>query len=857
MRDRLRGLHWVAAKRGGPGGSSGPGASGPGGLSASGPSASPPPHRTEAIEALWHDLRFALRMLVQRSLFTGVAIATLALGMGINTAIFSVTNALLWRPIPAIEEPENIVEIARGTPDDLSDVAWGAFEMLRTDSTTLEDVAGWDGITLSFRDAGEGEAVVLTGREVTGNYFAVLGLQPALGRFFAPDKFWPEVAAEVVIAHHMWQERYGRSHDVLGRPILINGAPATIIGVAPEGFAGHQVLTQRDIFVPIGMPAPGMLGPPQLESVLGGYMVLLGRLAAGASIDAARQELTVLGDRFFADNGVDRPYDLRVDPYGTVPVSDRGMVATFFGLLLLTSTMVMAIACVNVANMLLSRGLERRREIAIRMSLGAGRWRVARQLLTESALLFLIAGVAGVLIMSWVTDLLVRLYLPQLTSTRLALDVSPDPRVLGFALFMSAITALTFGLAPALSATRAAATALRGGSGQAHTPRLRGVLVGGQMALSLVLLVSAGLMTRTLVALQSVDLGFDVDGVYLVKLDVEHAGYDTDRTRAFYTDLLGEVRSIPGVAAAATSRKLPLASESRLSGIFPDGGSIPTADGFRAHFNRVSTDYFRTAGLPLLEGREFAESDTADAPRVAIINATMAARLWGDESALGRRFDLGSDETAPSYEVVGIAADAHYHAFVEDPPNFMYVAATQSPDTVGHLLIRGDMESTLSAVRARVARLDADVPVVAVSTVRQAVDGFSLGQRLAAWVSGVVGVVALLLGAVGVYGVTAFAVGQRTHEIGIRMALGARSADVHRLMLRSGLRAPLVGLLIGVVLAAGATRLVASFLYGVSALDPWTYTAVVLVLGAVAAVATALPSRRAAALDPVQILRRE
>jgi predicted permease len=842
LRDRLRGRSWFAPTDNG------------GGATGGGPAM---PRRARRGEAVLQDLRFALRMLAQRPLFTTVAVATLALGMGVNLAIFSVINGLLLRPVPMIEHPESLVEIARGSGAEYEDVSFPVLRMVRDSTVTLTDVAGWDGIELSYRDPGAGEAVVISGREVTGSYFSVLGVEPAVGRLLGPDSFWPDVAAEVVITHHLWQERYRGAADVVGRTVLINGVPATIVGVTPEGFAGHQALVQRDVFVPIGMAAPGMMRARELESPTAGYMVLIGRLAGGVGIEAARQELVALGERFSADNGIGEPYDLRVDPYAGIPVTDRSTVTLFFSMLLLISTMVMVIACVNVANMLLARGLERRRELAIRMSLGAGRGRVVRQLLTESTLLFVAAVAAALLVSNWVTDLLVRLYLPQTLTTRLLLDVSPDRRVLGFALLLTALTALVFGLAPALSASRAAGRTIRSRAAQLPTARLSSVLVGAQMALSLLLLVAAGLLGRTLAALESADLGFDVDGIYLVKLDVEHVGYDSDRTRAFYSELLDEVRAVPGVAAAATSRKPPLATPSTIGGIFPDGIEPPRTEGFNAHFNRVSPDYFRTAGIPLLQGREFDASDNADAPRVAIINATMAARIWGSAGALGRRFSLGSGDDARPYRVVGVAADAHYHSFVEETPDFLYLAAAQSPDSTGHVMVRGDMSSTLDAVRRRIRQVDADVPIAEIMTVREEVDGFAMAQQLAAWFAGAVGGVGLLLGAVGVYGVTAFAVGRRTHEIGVRMALGARAADVRSLLLRRGIRAPLAGMITGLALAAGAARLLESLLYGVSASDPLTFALVTVVLGGVALLATLLPAQRAARLDPTRTLRAE
>ena len=847
------------------------------------------------------DLRFAARMLVQRPVFAAVLIGTLAVGIGINTAIFTVVNALLLRPIPAVTDPSSIVEIYRADGADLLDVAYGTLRVLREDASTLQDAAGWIGMTVAFRDRSErslspgaggstasaragaasgddgapprqartapgresiapsdDEAIVLRGFQVTGNYFSVLGVRPALGRFFAPqDSFHPRVADEVVIGHDLWLRRYGGRPDVLGSPISINGHPARIIGVAPAGFAGHQVLVQREVFVPMGMPAPGLLGPEQLDAPAGGSISLLARLADGSGLEAARGELRVLGDRFFADHGVDDHYRLHAEPYGGIPGTDRAMVALFFTMLLVIVAMVLAVACVNVANMLLSRAVERRHELAIRVSLGAGRGRLVRQLLTEAALLFLLAAAAGLVLTAWTTGLLVNLYLPQMASTRLYLDVSPDARVFAFTFGVVTVTCLVFGLAPALGASGdASAAAVRNAAGHLRRSRLRGILVAGQMALAVVLLVAAGLMVRALSALDDMPLGYDVDGVYSVELSLELAGYDPDRSRIFYRELLDEVRAIPGISAAATARRQPMTTRSPV-GVFPEGVEPSDERGFPANFNRISSDYFGATGIALLAGREIEKSDDEAAPRVAVINATMARRLWGGApGAVGERFSIGRGMDATTYEVVGIAADAHHHGFDGETASFLYLPAAQAPEARAHLMIRADdFEGTIAAVRAAVARLDPDVPVVEVESMRSVVDGFSMGQRLAAWVAGVVGSAGLLLGAVGVYGVTAFAVAQRTHEIGVRMALGARAVDVVRLMVGSGLRAPIAGMVIGLVIAGVAARLIGALLFGVSPIDPWTYATVIGVLGVVSFGATLLPARRAAATDPVETLR--
>ncbi len=803
------------------------------------------------------DLCFALRMLVQRPVFAATAIVTLAVGIGANTAIFSVTNALLLRPVPAISEPAGLVTIARGTENFFVDVAYGAFERVRTGSSTLDGVAGFDSAIVVIRDAGEPE--VVGAMQVTGNYFDVLGVRPALGRFPRPDEsFYPEVADAVVIGYDLWQRRYG-GRDVIGERLLVNGYPTEIIGVAAEDFGGHVVLRRHDLFVPLGLPASGLHGPPQLDAVTSGYMSLIGRIASGVTIEAVRAELTSLGDAFYADNGRSEPYNLRVDAYTGLPGADQASIGMFFLLLTVIVGMVLVIACVNVANMLLSRATDRTREIAIRLSVGATRGRVVAQLLTESTVLFALGALAGSAVAIWTTELIMARALPQQMALTFALDVGPDARVIGFVAAVALVGGLIFGLLPALAATRPGVlAAVRSGGRAARRSRVRGLLVGAQMATALVLLIGAGLMVRALQAARDVDLGFRTDATYSLALDLELAGYDAPRSEIFYRQLLERVRALPTVEAAATARKLPLGSQSSMGGIYPEGIQGPDGNGFSVNFNRVSDDYFQTIGMSLAAGRGFDATDTAASRRVAVINETMAARIWGAESAIGRRFTRRQGEEAVEYEVIGVTTDALYHGLMEEVPRFVYFAASQMPDSLAFVIVRtDDPQTAFGGIRAAVESLDADVPLLRISSFDEMVEGYYFAQQIAAWVAGVVGIVGLLLGAVGIYGVTAYATGQRSQEIGVRMALGARAADVVGLVMRSELRAPLAGALAGLLASVALGTLVEALLFGVSPLDPATYLAVLLLLGGVASVAILLPARRATRLDPVSTLRAE
>jgi predicted permease len=815
---------------------------------------------------LLQDARFALRALRRDPGFSVAAIATLALGIGTNTALFGVVNGLMLRSLPGVQRPGELVVVSQGDGDDFISISWPVFDHLRRSAATLQDIAAFDVVSMAMAD--EGETEVLFGLQVSGNYFDVLGVRPAAGRFFAPERAWfPSVEDAVVISHALWLRRFGGDLGVVGRPVTLSGHPARIVGVAPAGFAGHVVAIQADIYVPIGMPAPEVHGAAALSHPRNGVLETVGRRAPEVDVAAVGAEVAALADAFIKElEGSEAIYPLQTTTYSALPGTARLGATVLFALLMAIVGMLLLITCVNVANMMLARAGARRREIAVRLSVGAGRGRLVRQLLTESLLLSAAAALCGALLAIWLTRLMTTFEPPVVPfpGMRLALDFGFDARVLVFCTALAGATALAFGLLPALRATRPdlVAALKDGAQGDGpHRARLRALLVAGQMAVTVLLLLASGLFLRALQAAHTVDTGFATAGVHVAGFDLTLNGYEPARVAAFYDALLQRSAAIPGARAVALAGKLPLAGASSTSitvpGAEPQGrAGAPEPAGFSLHNQSVSGGYFQVLGTPLLRGRTFSPGDGTEAPAVAVINETMARRFWSLDGAVGRSFELFGRHVT----VVGVAADAHYHGLVEETPLFAYFPFRQRPRTDMYLhvaLAPGAVEEVLwPALRDVVASIDPEVPVLSAAPLRDALRLHFLPQLLAAWVTGVAGALGLVLGTVGIYGVTAYAASRRLHEIGVRMALGAAATDVRRMMMRQGIAAPLVGMAVGMLAAAVLTRLMQAFLMGVSPLDPFVFGAVAGILAAAAVLATLVPARRAARVDPVITLKR-
>jgi len=810
------------------------------------------------MDTILQDLRYALRTLQKSPGFTAAVVLTLSLGIGANTAIFSIVNALLLRDLPHVTRPEQLLLIGRTLNNDGFDTfSYPDYVDLRAQSRTFQDVAAIT--TVPVHVSGTAATERVRGGIVSGNYFAVLGTSPARGRFFTPDEDRPSNPAQVVVlSAGLWQRAFGGRADVVGKTIRVDNHPFEVIGVAPAGFQGLTRGDQLDLFLPLSVQPVAM---PEFGSFIrqrqAVWLQLFGRLRPGASLAQARTELAAFGQQMVAASPTDRKGwgVSAATTAGFDPFTQANLVR-FLRLLQGAVILVLAIACANVANLLLVRSATRRRELAIRASLGAGRGRILRQLLTESILLSALGGIGGLVLAYWGSDLLRAL--PVLGFSG-AIDLTPDTRVLLFTLAISLIAGVLFGLVPAMHAVRSdLAGELRQSAeiGRPRGTRLRNALVIIQVAVSLVLLVAAGLFVRTLQNAYAIEPGFATN-VLVARLDVGLQGYDEARGRRFYAQLLRDLEATPGVRSASLAINLPFAGgfDTRIDA----QGALIDAEhrGYRTDRNSVSPTYFETMGITILRGRGFTAHDEATSPPVAVINEAVAERLWPGQEAVGKRFVRIWG--GPPLEVIGVARDAKYRNLFEERRLTFYQPLTQDYQAalVVHLRPAGDPMALAGPLQSVVRALDPDLPVYRIQPLVERLAG-SLGQqRTAATLVSGFGALALLLSAIGLYGAVAYSAAQRTREFGIRIALGAQTPDVLRQVLREGMMLGVLGLAIGLVGAVAITRVLRSQLFGVTPTDPLSFTVVSLLLLVVAVVASLVPAKRATRVDPMVALRSE
>jgi predicted permease len=813
-------------------------------------------------ETWFRDLRYALRQLARSPGFTAVAVLTLSIGIGANTAIFSVVNDLLLRPPARVADPERIVSI---WTSDFSGPPYGAssypdFEIFREQRDVVADVAAYGLVPGNLVEPEE--TVRLTIEQVTTNYFDVLGVRAAQGRLLVPGDA-DDGATVVVLGHALWRDRFGADPAVIGRTVRINAGTFTIVGVAPEGFEGGQrTFGGVDAWVPLEAPAGGRLSRRAERGSRG--LMLLGRLQPGVSLEAARARYAVVASQLLAAYPEEwrdvtnrgRAITILPESESRVPPEIRGAVVGLLGLLLAGFALVLLICCVNVANLLLARAAGRVREVAIRISLGASRARLVRQLMTESVALAAL-GCGGAILVTYAATRLLAAYRPRGDVT---LDVGVDWRVLGFALVSAVAAAAIFGLAPALNLTRlGASAALKDGAlaaaGRRHLG-LRGALIAAQVSVSLVLLVCAGLFLRSLQQAATVDPGFDADNVVIASFDLRTQGYSEPRSRAFYAELTERLAGLPDVRAVTLAQRVPLSGDGGRRRAVVEGYEPQPGEDMEFNFNVVGPEYFEVMRVPLVRGRGFTEADREGAPQVAVVNEAFAARYWPGQDPIGRRFTSFSGAT--SIEIVGIARDGKYQTLNEAPLPYIYRPLLQDYEEMTlHVRVERDADAFLPLLRREIRTIDSQLPIVRLASMRSETAFATLPQRIAATLLGACAALALLLAAVGLYGVVAYAVSQRTREIGIRMALGAGRRAVVRMVLEGSMKVVGLGLAIGLVLALGAARAVESFLGDVSFADPIALVAGPLVMIACALVASWLPARRAARIDPMRALREE
>jgi len=813
------------------------------------------------VSSFWQDVRFSFRMLGRSRAFTLTSVLILGLGIGANATIFSWLNTVLITLLPGVDRAQELVALMPVSPmRDHTTLSYPDYVDFRDRTKTLEGLVVSDDITVNLAVDGEPERV--WGQLVSGNFFDVLHVKAVLGRTFLPEEDRERNARPVVvISHSLFTRRFGADPEVVGRDIPLNGRPYTVVGVVPPGFQGSEVGLAYHLWVPMMMQESVLPGANRLDARGNSWLDALGRLKPGVGIEDARAELDTIAKQMAAERGDDdqrrgaRVTWLAQSPRGAPSVL-RPILLALLGL----TAVVLLIACANVANLLLARAAGRRKEIAVRLALGASRGKILRQLLTESAMLATLGGAAGIAVAYFASGLLRELAPPTEFPIGLALGV--DARVLAFTMALALASAVVFGLAPALSTIRASVvTPLKeeaaGVAGGGRKAWLRSALVLAQVALSLVLLVAAGLFLRSLKNARAFSPGFDPKGVLIASLDLFPSGYTSPKGRAFYRELLPRLRALPGVESVSLARRVPLGlGGSSSSTIEVEGFVAPKDDPAWTYINNVGPDYFRTIGITLLRGREFTDADDAQSPPLAIINEAMARSYWAEGDALGKRFSFG-DPT--SFTVVGIVADSKYRSLDERPAPFTYLPVLQyfRPDVRIHVRTASESLAMAASVEREVHALDPGLPVFDVRLLEEHIGAAFFQQRMAGSLLSVMGALTLLLAAVGLYGVVAYVVSQRTREIGIRMALGAAAEDIWTLVVRQGMWLVGVGLILGIGAAAGVSHLLRSLLFGTGPMDPLTYAGVVVLLAGVAFVACYVPARRATRVDPVSALRYE
>ena len=820
------------------------------------------------IGTILQDIRYGVRMLTKNPAVSAVAVLTLALGIGANAAIFSGVSAFILRPLP-VPEPDQLVrpvELAedRGISDEVS---YPDFVEYRNQATSFAALSAEDMLQVALDS--DTQSDVIWGQAVSGSYFDVVRIKPIMGRVFLPEEDNAVGARPVIVmSHSLWTRRFGSDPNIVGKTIRLSNRGYEVIGVAPKAFTGSKFALSMDFWVPMAMVEELRRSQGLLSDRGSHWMNMLGRLQPGVTVEQASAEMQSIAARLNQSYPNDRAsntsarvateMDGRWEEAATVMKSGSAIAMAIVGLVLL-------IACANVANLMLARAAARRKEIGIRLALGASRVRLIRQLLTESLLLSVLGGGFGLLLAFWMTDLMEG-FVPVLQYNIVENFFSLDSRALVFTLVISLATGLIFGLAPAWHASNPdVVPILKGNLDAAQRAKgrrfsLRPALVVVQVALSLAVLVCGGLFIKSFRKAQTMDPGFGTKDALIVTLDPELVGYDTERSRNFFRQAIERAASLPGVEAAGTARLLPLGDSSNSNGpILKEGETLPRGSAGRTIMtNVISAGYFRAMDIPIVDGRDFDDRDHAKAQRVVVINQEMAQMLWPGESAVGKRILIGAESRDP-IQVVGVVKTGKYRNLAEDPKPYFYYPMTQRRPGTMQLVMRSNLDprGLAGAIRKEVQNIDRSVPVSSVKTMTEHLTYALWAPNMAASLSLAFGVLAIVLSAIGLYSVMAYVVSQRTREVGIRMALGANRADVLKMITVQGMRLAVIGVVIGLVLSLGLARALSSLLIGVSGYDVTTFVIVPVLLVLVAFIACYLPARRATRIDPLVALRYE
>jgi len=827
------------------------------------------------IADIYYDLRYALRMLRKKPGFTLVAVLTLALGIGANAALFSLTDAVLLQSLP-VKDPDQLTTISTIEPSSGPDLdnsfSYPMYQDLRDKNDVFSGVLARGGAQMNMSYEGRNDRVI--GELVSGNYFEVLGIRPWAGRLFTQDDDrTPGAHPVAVLSYGFWERRFGKDPAVVGKTILVNENPLTVIGVSPPGFYGIELTSNADVRVPLMMTLVfNPLPKTRLQSRRHQWLTLMARRKDGVTQAQAESKLEVAyqqirsgeAQQLSADTSaterqrfLDRKIQLGDGSQGFQRLQRE--MKTPLLLLFGGTCVVLLILCANLANLMLARDAVRDQEIAVRLALGAGRLRLLRQWLTEAILLSVLGAIAGVLVASWVKTALVAFMPPDY---RMNLDLPLSWRFIGFTLLVSLVVGVGLGLAPALRAARGrSAVALRGESRTFVSGgglfSLRSGLILVQVALSLPLLIVSALFLNSLQKMRGADTGFGKNNVLVGSINPTLNGYSQEKTQVFYRDLLLGLRALPGVQSASLSSDSPISGGWDREGLVIEGYQPAEGERVNAQSSIISPDYFRSLGITLVAGRDFNDQDKAEAPKVAIINEMLARKYFGSANPIGRK--IGTDDK-PDTVIVGVVKDAQYISLREPALRHFYEPIAQQPrlfDLTMHIKTVGEPTALVDLVRAQVQRLDPHLPLYEVKTLATQIDESITQERLVTWLCTAFGLLATLLTALGLYGVLAFSVAQRTKEIGIRVALGAQARDVMKLIIGQGMLLVIVGVALGLAASFAVTRLIASLLFGVTPTNAATFIAVSVGLALLALFACYIPARRATKVDPLVALRYE
>jgi putative ABC transport system permease protein len=802
------------------------------------------------METLFRDIRYGIRSLAKRPGFTAIALIALALGIGANTAIFSLVNAVLLRPLP-FAEPDRLVWMFGNVRNATNRASVSPLDFLdyRKQNTTFEEFAAQLSFPAHVNLTGNGEPERLTAAAVTGNYFQALGARAALGRTFQLENETPGREQVAVLSYGLWQKRFGGDPNIVSKTVMLDGKKIEVMGVMPQDFSFPAA---TELWVPINFDSS-----PDLKQRKAHFMRPIGKLKPGVTIAQAQADTDIIAQRLeeqYPDSN--KGWNLRL-----VSLREQLVGNTRPTLLLLFGAVgfVLLIACANVANLLLVRAATREREIALRTALGAGRFRIVRQMITESVLLSLVGGTLGALLAIWGVDLLVTLSAGSIPATA---HVRIDSTVLAFTFLISLITGVLFGLAPALrtmklNLSESLKEGGRTGSEGGKSNKTRSVLVVLESAIAVVLLIGAGLLVRSLIQLQNINPGFDAHNVLTMRVDLSRDKYRTpEKAGNFFTQLESRLGGLPGVEAVGFVTELPLSGQPNDMPFNVEGRpAVAINESLDADYRRVNQHYFKALRIPLLRGRNFTEQEVKQSTKVLVISELLASQVFPNEEPLGKRLIMVSGKDP--WEIIGIVGDVRHRALESRPFGAMYMPTYQTGWTNLVIRTQGDPTSLAAAVRKEVQVIDPDQPVAAVRTMDEWVDTSVAQPRYRTTLLGLFALLALVLASTGIYGVMSYSVTQRTHEIGVRMALGAKRSDVLTLVVRQGMLLVVLGVGIGLLGAFALTRVMSTLLFGVTAKDPLTFVAVAALLTLVAFIACYIPARRATKVDPLVALRYE